>query len=60
MSDAEKQKGMQRSADERVHARCRTFNEIMSGPNPLTPAEIGKLVARHPERWGMFSRWGTT
>lgn len=31
------QKGMERRADQRVRDFCKTFNEIQTGPNPLTP-----------------------
>ena len=51
------QKQMERSAAERIFIICRTFNTIMSGPNPLTKAEIKKLIEKRPEVWGMFRRW---
>ncbi len=31
------------------HARMRTFNEIMTGPNPLTPEECARMAAKRPE-----------
>lgn len=40
-------------------ARYRAFMEIQAGPNPLTPAEVDELVARHPERYRCFRRFGT-
>ncbi len=51
------QKAMQRAADQRVLDVCRTFNEIQTGPNPLTPAEVSKLIARHPDRYSVLSAW---
>lgn len=47
-STAAGQKAMQRSADQRLRTVCRTFNEIQTGPNPLTRAEVGKLIAKRP------------
>ena len=34
------------------------FMEIMTGPNPLTPTEIDRLIARNP-RWSRFAGFGT-
>ena len=51
------QKLMQRSAQQRQFDVCHTFNEIMTGPNPLTKEEIKRLIARRPEVWGIFHRW---
>lgn len=31
------------------HARMRTFNEVMTGPNPLTPEECDRMAAKRPE-----------
>ena len=31
-----------------------SFLEIQNGPNPLTAAEIRKLAAKRPEKWGKF------
>lgn len=33
---------------------CRTFNEIQTGPNPLTQAEIDKLIAKRPSVYGVL------
>jgi len=52
------QRSMQRDADRVVRDRCRAFNEIMTGPNPLTPSEVHRLIAKHPARYGMFSAFG--
>lgn len=48
------QKQMQRAADQRVRDVCRTFNEIQSGPNPLTEAEIKKLIKKRPHVYGVL------
>jgi hypothetical protein len=53
----ENQVRMQRLADQRTLDRCKAFNEIMTGPNPLTRAELASLIAKMPERYGMFARW---
>jgi len=50
---------MCRSAEQQLFDRCRTFNEIMTGPNPLTPAEVRKLIDRDPARYHIFERWAT-
>lgn len=54
---AEGQLRMQRSADERLRTRYRTFNEIMTGPNPLTREEMKKLLARRPDDYGFLEAW---
>ncbi|OHD15478.1 MAG: hypothetical protein A2Y38_17500 [Spirochaetes bacterium GWB1_59_5] len=56
---AEGQMRMCRSAEQQLFDRCRTFNEIMTGPNPLTPAEVRKLIDRDPARYHIFERWAT-
>lgn len=48
------QKQMQRAADQRMLDVCRTFNEIQTGPNPLTQAEIDKLIAKRPSVYGVL------
>lgn len=48
------QKDMQLDAQAKMLATFRTFNEIMSGPNPLTRIEIERLIARRPERYGVL------
>lgn len=54
------QKQMQRAADARVLSVCRTFNEIQTGPNPLTQAEIDRLVAKRPDVYGVLNACTTT
>lgn len=36
-------------ADSDRRDRMRTFNEIMSGPNPLTPEECARMATKRPE-----------
>ncbi|HSG20496.1 MAG TPA: hypothetical protein VLA31_06970 [Burkholderiaceae bacterium] len=36
-------------ADQDRRDRMRVFNEIMSGPNPLTPEECARMAAKRPE-----------
>ena len=38
----------------RVLEVCRVFNEIQTGPNPLTPAEIRKLINKRPHLYGVL------
>lgn len=54
---AEGQLQMCRTADQRVLDRCKAFNEIMSGPNPLTPEEVRAMIDRHPDRYSIFEKW---
>jgi len=54
---SEGQKSMLRTAQERTHTVCKVFNEIMSGPNPLTPAEVRSLIAKRPEVYGVLAKW---
>ena len=51
------QKQMEQSAAERIFIACRTFNTIMTGPNPLTREEIQRLIEKRPGVWGMFRSW---
>jgi len=51
------QKQMERSASSRIASICKTFNTIMTGPNPLTKEEIRKLIEKRPEVWGIFRAW---
>lgn len=43
-------------ADERAARINRTFMEVQSGPNPLSPDEIRTLAKKRPEIWGRFAR----
>jgi len=45
---------MRRDADQRVLDICKTFNEIQTGPNPLSPEEVRALIDRHPNRYGVL------
>ncbi len=48
------QKRMQRRADQRVLNICTTFNEIQTGPNPLTPEEVDRLIEKRPDIYGVL------
>lgn len=52
-----RQKLMCHNAQRRLFDACHTFNEIMTGPNPLTKEEIKKLIEKRPGVWGIFHRW---
>ncbi len=51
------QKEMSKDAQQRIFDVCKTFNDIMTGPNPLTKAEIRRLIAKRPEVYGILSKW---
>jgi hypothetical protein len=51
------QKQTQRFADRRILDACKTFNEIQTGPNPLTPAEIRRLIDERGGIWHLFEVW---
>ena len=34
-----------------------TFMEMVQSDNPLTKAELEKLIEKRPELWGRFSNW---
>ena len=51
------QKRMERDASERIFTVCRVFNEIQTGPNPLTQDEIRKLIEKRPEIYGCLRSW---
>jgi len=57
---AEGQKAMQRRADQRVLVICRTFNDIQTGPNPLTPEEVRRIIDRHPERYSCLEAYASS
>lgn len=50
----EEQKLFQRSADYHILTLCRVFNEVQTGPNPLTPREVRSLVETRPEVYGVL------
>lgn len=54
---AEEQRRACRRADARVADLCKAFNEIMTGPNPLTKEEIRALIARRPHVYGVLAKW---
>lgn len=47
------QQAEQRSADANS-----VFIEIQQGPNPLTDAEIEKLIVKNPDHWERFRGMG--
>ena len=53
----QRQRRLLQQAEQRMFDACRTFNTIMTGPNPLTKREIKRLIEKRPETWGIFWRW---
>jgi hypothetical protein len=53
----QEQKRMERGAFERLADAYKTFNDIMTGPNPLTKAEIQALCAKRPVWDCLFHNW---
>jgi len=53
------QKQMQEAADRRVLDACKIFNEVQSGPNPLTPDEVRHLIDTRGGVWHLFEAWAT-
>lgn len=49
MPPVQTQMEMLRKAEDAAHARMRLFNEVMTGPNPLTPEECARMAAKRPE-----------
>jgi hypothetical protein len=45
---------MWNKADSDRRDRMRVFNEIMSGPNPLTPEEVRRLMNRRPVEYAFM------
>lgn len=54
MPQTPSQMTMYRQVEATRHARMRTFNEVMTGPNPLTPAEVRRLVEKRPVEYGFL------
>jgi len=48
------------AAHRQIADRDAAFMEIMSGPNPLTPAEVRALVDRHLDRYGRYAAFAET
>lgn len=57
--DTREQKRLCQTADQQILDRCKVFNEIQTGPNPLSPAEVRKLIDRDPFRYSIFEKWAT-
>ena len=45
--------------DKGIAERDETFLEIMNGPNPLTPAEVRKMIDMRPALYGRYEKWAT-
>lgn len=56
MNDAENQKVLMAEGGDRILQAMKTFNEIMTGPNPLTKEEIEKLHKKRPHL-SFLARW---
>lgn len=44
------------SAHKQIMVRIHTFNEIQSGPNPLSKEDIKKRAEKNPRIWAQFIR----
>lgn len=53
-STAEGQVQMYLDSRNRMFTICRTFVEIQTGPNPLTPDEVRRLIDRRPAQYGVL------
>ena len=53
------QRVKQRQADRHGLDVCQVFNDMQTGPNPVTPAEVDKLIEKRPDVYGVLSAWGT-
>jgi len=51
------QKEMCDQAIDSYHDKLKTFNEIMTGPNPLTKEEIKKLYEKRPVQYAFLKKW---
>lgn len=56
MSDGVAQKTLMADGRDRIMDAMKAFNEIMSGPNPLTKEEIRALHEKRPHL-GFLSKW---
>ena len=54
---AQEQVQFARAAEQRVFDLCRTFNDIMMGPNPLSKDEIQALIKKRPGVYSVLERW---
>lgn len=41
-------------AHNQIAQRDEIFMEIMTGPNPLTPDDVARLIERDPARYGRY------
>lgn len=51
-------KAMWAAADQTRRDRMRVFNEIMTGPNPMTPEECQLMADKYPDKYGFMSAFG--
>jgi hypothetical protein len=56
MSDGSAQKVLMADGHDRIMDAMKAFNEIMTGPNPLTKEEIRKLHQKRPDLH-FLSKW---
>jgi hypothetical protein len=54
---AQEQVHFARSAERRVFDLCHAFNEVMTGPNPLSKDEIRGLIEKRPELYSVLRKW---
>lgn len=52
------QKDMFYAAGRNIGAANEAFMDMLKGPNPLTPEEIDRFIARRPERWARLAGFG--
>jgi hypothetical protein len=52
------QEQMLRGAEQKTFDQNRVWVHIQGGSNPLTDAEIEKLIAKNPVPWGRFRGMG--
>ena len=56
---AQGQLRMQRTADQRILNVCKTFNEIQTSGNPLTPDQVRALIRKRPHIYGVLEAWAS-
>lgn len=54
---AEEQYDIRAQTQADILGTFKTFNEIMTGSNPLTKEEIRKLIEKRPERYAGLRAW---
>lgn len=51
------QKCLEQDSFAQIIERCKTFDTLMKGPDPLSQEELKKLIEQRPELWGSFRSW---